>query len=254
LSVTDCRSNRAENQLVATVNGQDVTVRDVWAATASNLKNTNIKSVEPAAIRNLIDLKLLAQQAKRQGVDAEPDSLALARHAQDLVLSQRLIAHWSAQVPQPSEQEVRQFVAMNPQIFSQRRLYSLDQIETDQNNLSPADLAPLHSMDDVIYFLRRHDRKFQRRSTILDTMTLRLETAREIAMLAPGEPFVANRGVTTIIRSVKDFEIAPVSDDQRLLIAMVMLKRENDVKFVRQKLRKLRLNAKIEYGHGFAPF
>src|SRR4051794_39078150 len=83
-----CRPQHADHQIIATVNGQDITVRDVWVdVTASDLRDAQIKSAEPAELRKLIDLKLLAQQARRQGLDAEPDVVALLRRAQEVVFA-----------------------------------------------------------------------------------------------------------------------------------------------------------------------
>lgn len=249
----NCGGHGAESKIVATVNGQQLTMEDVRAAAAaSNLDIPDSRSAQSAAIRNLINLKLLAQQAKLQGLNAAPETLALIRHAQDEVLALTLISHWSKQIPQPSPDEIRQFIETNPQIFSQRKLYSVDQIETDQRNLGPDELEPLRSMNDVVHYLRLHNREFHRRSSTLDTMTLRVETAREIASLAPGEPFVANAGGKTIVRSITGSAIASVPEDQRAPLAIAMLRKQHDLRFVSRQLVKLRENAHIEYESGIA--
>jgi EpsD family peptidyl-prolyl cis-trans isomerase len=249
-----CKARDPDGQIVATVNGQELTWRDVRAVVpASDPRKLDIRSVDPKVIDGLITLKLLVQQAQHQGLDADADNLALVRHAQDLVLAKRLVSDWSRRVPLPDPRAVERFIVDNPQIFSDRKILAIDQVETDLTGLDPRSLETLRSMDDVIWYLRSHDHSFRRKDVALDTILLSGQTAREIASLEPGEPFVARDGRLLIIRSITSSKSSPIPVDQRALLAESMLNRKNATAFIGEQLAKLRSRADIEYRRGFAP-
>lgn len=242
-------------QVVATVNGADITRRDLASElNAANLpRGTDVAAVQPAVMSELVSRKLIVDQARREGIDKTPDYMAASQRAQDVLLAQAMVAKWVGQPEKPDAATLDRFIADNPQRFGERRVFLLDQIQTDAKGIDPKALGPINTMDGVIEYLRSKNHPFQRGRSTLDTAGLDPAAAKEITGLAPGMPFVTTRPGGLVISVITATQPQPVPADRQREIAAQLVRQQNVQKLVADKLKSLKAGAEIEYQKGFAP-
>jgi EpsD family peptidyl-prolyl cis-trans isomerase len=241
--------------VVALVDGQAITRRDVVAelAAANVPKGMDAAALQPAAVSDLVNRQLMVQQAKQQGLDKDPDYLATVERARQLALAQMLATTWTAKQPSPNTQELSDFIAANPQMFSDHKVLILDQVATGSAGLVPTALVPLKSLDAIIDYLKAHGHPFQRQNASLDTLTAPPAAIRSIESLPPGEPFVTAQGATTFISVLKDTKAEPISGPQSSKIAALALQQRSNQRIIADHLKSLHAGAKIEFQPGFDP-
>jgi EpsD family peptidyl-prolyl cis-trans isomerase len=244
-------------QVVAVVNGEEITQQEL----NSELQGANIppgadkNQVMAQVLQSIVERKLLAQQARAQGLDQSPAYLEGVRRAQDTLAVNLLAEKMMKNIALPDGAAVGRFIADNPTMFSGRKRYALDQIifaqPTDSKIID--EFKPAHTLDAVAAVLTARKIPFTRGKGQLDSGAIPPEMAVRIAALPAGEPFLvpeSGRVVASVITSV---EPLPTADDQAKPAALNLLRRQAVTNAMRSAVEKARAGAKIDYQPGFAP-
>ena len=112
-------ADRADPQLVARVNGVEISAREVRANGAASVAQ---------AVEKVIDRELLVQKALEAGLEHDPlvkDSIDNARRQ---VLAQAYLDHAASAAAKPGPEEVRAFYDENPALFAERRIYRMREL------------------------------------------------------------------------------------------------------------------------------
>src|SRR3954467_3099217 len=121
---------KASGQTVAVVNNEEITTTDLNGEMSSeNASLTgSTQQARAQALQNLIDRRLLAQQARSEGLDKSPDFINRQRRGiEDLLIQMLLMRQMNtAQVPSPSE--INSFEASHPNMFANREAWTLQQL------------------------------------------------------------------------------------------------------------------------------
>lgn len=108
-------SKQATGQVVAVVNDEEVTLSEL----NSELKSLgsaagNKDQIRRAALQNVIDRKLLAQQARERGIDKTPDFILQERRNEEQLLVSLLGRELTKNVTVPAPNDVEQYLTNNP--------------------------------------------------------------------------------------------------------------------------------------------
>src|SRR5439155_358989 len=115
----ECDAGRADAQLVARVNGIEISARQIRTGAAPSVAQ---------AVDKVIDRELLVQKALEAGLERDPlvkDSIDSARRQ---VLAQAYLDRAAGTRAAPSREEVRAFYAENPALFAERRVYRMREL------------------------------------------------------------------------------------------------------------------------------
>lgn len=256
LAVTSCQK-KASGQTVAVVNGEEITASELNAELASEQTGGlgDTKEARNAALQNLVNRKLLAQQAKSDGIDKSPEFLAQVRRGTDDVLINMLISRRlnTAQVPTP--EQISQFEASHPAQFAGREVWTLSQLVYPRPK-DPGVVAKLNaakSLDEVGQVLTAAGIQFTRSDRKLDTAVFPEGIYNQISKLPAGEPFIANGADKSVASVVTERTPNPTSAEQARPAALQMMKREQTDQIIQDRVKSLKATAKIEYQPGFGP-
>ena len=153
-------------QVAANVGDREITVRQLGAEIGSlpPVAPASQKAQQRAVLNFIIQRTILADAARKQGLDKDPNFILLSERATDALLVQQLQAKIAAAVPPPSLEEIAQFQSANPDIFAQRKIFDVEQIhfaqQADPNFVKK--LQPFKTLDDVANFLTQNNISFQR--------------------------------------------------------------------------------------------
>ena len=246
---------KPEGQVVATVNGDEITRRDLASefAGAGGKNGDDITALQPALVQSIVNRKLLVQEAKRTNLDKNPQYLALRQRGQEMLLAQMLTQSWTGKLKPPRAQDVPAFIAANPLMFAQRKILLCDTITTPSASISEAQLHQLTSTDAIAAWLTANKKPFQRADKPIDTMTLPQELSRQLVGNAVNGPVAINTGGTYSIVSVKAVRDAPVPADQQNKVAQAAMAQRQQAQTGEEQVKRLRTSADISYLPGFAP-
>ena len=250
-------TRKAEGQTVAVVNGEEITVPDLnFALTMTKApEGANEKDVRSQVLQQLIDRRLLAEQARKEGIDKSPEYLnRKSRADEDMLIS--MLANRRLNTTQlPSDREIQTYVASHPEMFANREVWSLDQISysTPSGKDVQAEIAAAHSIDQLIAVLGKYKIGYNRQKNRLDTSAVPPEIYSKLNGLPAGEPFVIPFGNKSVASAITGREPHPVTGDQAKPTAVDMMRKTQTAKSLEGVLKSLRSSAKIEYQQGYAP-
>lgn len=131
LASCGARENKpATTQVVARVDGDEITVHQINAVLAQNpnLTPEGAASAKREILDRLIDQKVAAQQALRRQLDRSPKFLLAMEASRADILARALLEELARAQPRPSPEETRKYYAAHPELFSQRREFVLESI------------------------------------------------------------------------------------------------------------------------------
>lgn len=254
--VSSCEK-KPGGQTVAVVNNEEITAADLNA----ELNNANVspadasKDVRSRALESLIDRRLLAQQAKADGIDKSPEFLSRERRATEDLLINMLVSRQTKTQQVPSASDIAKYEASRPGMFANRELWNLQQIiyPLSKDAAVNAKLAASKSLDEIAQILTAAGIQFTRETKPFDSALLPPNVYAQIAHLAPGEPFIAPGVDKAVASAIESRQTVPLNPDQQRQLALGQLQRDRVNQVVSQRVKELKAKAKIEYGPGFAP-
>lgn len=119
LMVASCDSNAVDGQVLARVEGVEVTRRDLIAEQRQPGDTTQV------VLQKVIDRKLLVASAREQNVDADPDYLAAFRKAREELLVDAFKRRMARKLPRPGLKDLFRFAEERPWLFARRELITL---------------------------------------------------------------------------------------------------------------------------------
>jgi EpsD family peptidyl-prolyl cis-trans isomerase len=248
---------KAEGQTVAVVNGEEITVPDLNFALdlAKVPEGVDKTKARQQMLQQLVDRRLLAEQARKEGIDKSPEYLNRERRADEDLLISMLADRRLNTAQLPSDREVQSFIASHPEMFANRETWELDQIryQTPADSGIKKELGAAHSMDALIGVLQAHKIPFQRQKNRLDTAIVPLELYSKLNTLPAGQPFTIGAGNVSVANAITGREPQPIAGDQAKPVAVQAIRKTQMAKSLQDLLKSLRSSAKVEYQPGYAP-
>lgn len=248
---------KAEGQTVAVVNGEEITSSELNAelANANVAESADKKAVSNRILQGLIDRRLLAEEAKKDGIDRSPDFIARQRRVNEELLIGMLANRSLDTSKLPTDAEITAFQAKQPQAFANREIWRLQQIqyETPKDKAITDRIAQTKTMDQLTTLLASARIPFQRANNQVVTSSIPPELVQQLAGLAPGEPFIVPSGTRSIASVIVAKEPNPLTGPAARTEAVNAIRRQNSTTALQQRLKELQSSAKIEYKEGFGP-
>lgn len=260
LALVACGSNSEAptGQVVATVNGEEITTTDLDSelngATAPTSEGQ--KQLQRMALENIINRTILAQAAEEEGMAKGPEFAVIERKARQAALVELLQRDIGKNLPQPSAEEVENFVAENPSLFANRKIFVVDQIVVPQVNQQLIQaLQPVKTLAEAQAVLQRFNIDGNETVGVIDSLTIPPQAASQIASLPPEEVFIIPSNGAIRINHVRSSQTDPISGQQAQQIAKEMLARQRGQSAMQNSLGE-RIKAgrtNVKYNDAFAP-
>jgi EpsD family peptidyl-prolyl cis-trans isomerase len=257
-----------EGQVVATIDGRDVTIHELNAEIAqipNQGGDAPRKLVESVALARVIERKMLVAEAQKRKLDQNPQFLLAKQRTDETLLVQALQGDIQQKVTATPRENAQKFVAENPQVFGDRKIFTLDQIQfLRPANIDQLPLKDAKTMSDVEKILVDANIEYRRAPQQLDSLTVNPALTTEIVRLssvANPEPFMfadqpAGAPAPIIyINSVTNAKTQPFTGERAIAYAQNILQRQEIQKRLGTELKTWQeaYKAKIVYGKGYGP-
>jgi EpsD family peptidyl-prolyl cis-trans isomerase len=261
LSLSAChgKAKVPTGQVVATVDGDEITLREVNAELAAyNFPDEKSrKTAQQQALRAVLNRHILAKAARERGLDKTPDYALMKQRAEDVALVQEMENSISKSVPQATREEASRYVIDHPDLFAERKIFLVDQVRVRQP-LDPkisAQLKPMSSLDQVIALFTQNNIQFTRNSDKIDAIGNDPKFIEQIVKLKPTDLFTVPVGQFLVINHVRETQVQPFTGDQAVNYATELLTRQHRQEAVLRDYQSVlqKAQAKITYAKDFTP-
>jgi EpsD family peptidyl-prolyl cis-trans isomerase len=266
LAACDKGDKKPTGQVVATVDGQEVTVHELNAELAlipNRGAGAPRKLVESVALARVIERKMLSKEAEKLKLDKNPQFLLAKARAEEGMLVQALQADIQRKVQPTTREAAQKFVAENPQVFGDRKVFQLDQIQfLRPANIDQLGLKDAKTMADVERILVDANIEYRRAPQQIDSLTVNPALTNEIVRITAnnsGEPFMfadqpAGAPAPVIyVNNVTSTKSQPFTGEKAIAYAQNILQRQEIQKRLRDTLKKYQdeYKSKITYATGY---
>lgn len=252
------KASAPTGQVAANVNGEEITTTDLDSelngATAPTPEGQ--KQLQQMALENIINRTILAQAAEAEGLAKGPEYAVLERKAKQAALVELLQRKVGGTIPKVGAEEIDNFIAENPSMFAQRRVFVVDQIIVPQANQELARaLQPVKTMADAEAVLQQRNIQSNKTVGVIDALTIPPQAAQQIAALPADEVFIIPSGAGIRINHVRSSQVDPITGDQAKNIARELLSRQRTQTAMQSSLaeRVKAGRANVKYNDAFAP-
>jgi len=235
-------ADRAETQLVARVNGVEISARQVRTGGAPSLAQ---------AVERIIERELLVQKALEAGLERDPlvkDSIDNARRQ---VLAQAYLDHAAGAAARPSREEVRAFYAENPALFAERRIYRVRELVVSANpemtEWLRAQAARSSDLDQLAAWLKARNARFSAATETQPAEELPLAFLPRLSRMKPGEIAVFGTSLGATVIQLTHAEDAPLGPEQAQALIEQFLAGKKRLEIAAAEVKRLRESARIEY-------
>lgn len=246
---------KPEGQVVAVVDGNEITAQEVngelGAAAAEGQVDQGTRNL---ALNRLIDRRLLADVARKEGLEDSPEFILRRRSMEEGMLVQMLGEKIARGNKQPTAQQIDQMIAQNPQAFADRTVFALDQIvfQLPPRRDAMDALLPAKSMAEVVATLNRFGIKFQRGNNTIDSANLPPEVFQKFKSVGSSEPLIIPAGSAVTVAMVTRSEPAPLAGPAARNVAANAFAKREVQNALKARLDAARKAGKIEYQSGFS--
>src|SRR3954468_7809815 len=124
-------------QVAAKVNGHEITVHQVNDILArQNIPPERADAAKRQILERLIDQEIAKQQAVEKKLDRTPRTVQAMEAAKNEILARAFIDQIAASQPKPSDEDAKKYYAEHPELFAERRIYSIEELVVPQKQVA----------------------------------------------------------------------------------------------------------------------
>lgn len=207
-------------------------------------------------LRNLVDQDLLVQKAVAEKLDQDSGVLLALEEARRRILSQAYVEKITANVAKPTEQEVADYFNQHPELFSDRRIYRLQeiniQVTPDNAESVRTQLAAAHSLDDFVQWLKEQKIPARISQTTKAAEQLPTELLPRLAQMRDGQAMTVKAPNALNILVVAGSQSQPVTMEQAKDSIERFVTNNKKREVAAAALKDMQAQAKVEYLGAYA--
>jgi EpsD family peptidyl-prolyl cis-trans isomerase len=260
--VSGCEKPASEvkNEPVATVNGDKIGEAELNLAVSGmgELSAAQTAEAKTRLLQALVDQHLVAQAAKKAGLDKEPAVAVAMAQASRQVLAEAYAERSVKDVAKPSETEIAEYYNKHPELFSQRRIYRIQELELklDPSRLSEVEpkLKGSHTLGDFVNWIKEQGIEGKTAVAVKPAEQIPAPLLARLSQMKDGQvTILPGRLGYVLVEQLQESQLQPASLEQAHNAIERALAAEKRKELMEAELKKLREAAKIEYTSGYAP-
>lgn len=263
LPMASCGKDDKKNatQVAAKVNSSEISVHQVnfvlGRSGVSNPTPEQAAQLRKAAVERLIDQQLAVDEALEKKLDRQPDVVMALEMARREVLARAYLEQLNAAQPKPTEDEAKKYYADHPALFSQRRIFNVQEliVPTASGTLAAVKelVAAKKPIEDIAAFLKGRNIQFNAGAAQRTAEQIPLEVLPRIHALKDGEMTVIETPQAFTVVRVAASASQPVTEAQAIPRIQQFLANMRGSEAAGKDVKRLREKAKITYEGDFAP-
>jgi EpsD family peptidyl-prolyl cis-trans isomerase len=260
MGLAGCNRSQGEKpatQVAAKVNKQELTVHQVnfLLEQQRGLRAERAEVARKQALERLIDQELAIQKAAEIKIDRDPQVMQQIEAARRDIIARTYYERLGNGASKPSESQVQKYYADNPALFSERRVYQLQEwyveVPPEQVEAVRAKAQGTRLMAEFTDYLKAGNFKYEFNQATRAAEQLPLSSLASLSKLADGQTLVNNRPNGLQVIAVVSSRREPLELDRVRPAIEQFLLNEQKGRIVSDDLKALRQAAAIRYMPGF---
>lgn len=256
-----CSGERASlSQVAARVDDTEITLQQVGYLLARHPRVAEAPSqARELALESLVMQELAAQAAREQGIEKEPAFVQGMEAARRELLARLYEERLAATAPGVGTDEVDRYYDRHPALFSERRLYTLQELTVDADaDADPGAVATVrqlvesaHSVADLHASLEGAGMGHRSVMTVQAPEAVPMRLLGRLAALKEGQSMLASETPVIHVWTLVRAQAAPI--DRQLARGPIQkhLMAQRQRRIVAGRMEELRKSARIVYLGGF---
>jgi EpsD family peptidyl-prolyl cis-trans isomerase len=250
--------DKGASQTAAKVNKEEITVHQInfYLQQQRGLRPEQAEAASRQVLERLIDQELAVQKADELKLDRDPRVVQQLEAVRREVLARAYAEKVGEAATRPTAEEVKKYYEDNPDLFSQRRIYSLQEITIeatpDQVSALRTKLGVVKSISEFVDFLKESNLRFTANQAVRAAEQLPLSSLKTFAGLSAGQAVLNETPTGAQVIVVAGVRSQPVAEEQSRPAIEQFLLNERKRKLLEQDREALRASATVQYVGKFA--
>ena len=250
--------DKKATQVAAKVNNDEITVHQINSALPrmNNPSEAQVKAATKQALERLIDQQLLIQKAMEGKLDRDPQVMTAIENARREILARAYVERVMANAAQAEPAKIKEFYDQHPELFSQRRVYRLQEVALqvkgpELDKLKQA-LPPMKSLQEVVEYAKANNIRATTNASVRAAEQLPMEFAKRISTLKDGEVVAVPGANGVAVIQIAASQVQPLDEEKAKPFIQQFMQNKARMELAQAELKNLRGAAKIEYVGDFA--
>jgi EpsD family peptidyl-prolyl cis-trans isomerase len=246
-------------QIAARVNKEEISVHQINAvlARAGSLAPEQARQAGRQILDKLVDQELLVQQALEGKLDREPRIMQAIEAGRRDILARAYLDKVASAQPKPAAEEIRDFYAGHPELFSARRIYQFQELaippgQPDFLGKLQERMKNARSLADVANWLRSEKIPFNANAGTKAAEQLPLELLPKFHQMKDGQIAVIPARDSVMVVQLAASRDMPMDEKAATPFIEQFLGNRMRMEAAEKEVKQLREKAKIEYQGDFA--
>lgn len=252
-------SAKVASQVAAQVGDEEISINQInqiLSRTPSAPKTPEASlALSKDILEKLIDQELAVQQATEQKIHRTPEIVSQLEAARREILARAYMQKVAGNLLKPTPLETKSYYLENPQLFSERRIFKIQEIIVSNSPGVTDQLKIFASTGNSILvasaWLTQQKNKFESGSATRAAEQIPLDLLTRIQSLKDGQSLVVEGPVSTTLLRVDSSERRAVNEATALPMIEQFLTNKRAGETISANLKKLRSETKITYVGGF---
>lgn len=249
---------KATTQVAAKVNSTEITVSQINSVLGRtpNIAPEAAVRAKREILEKLIDAELARAEAINKKLDRTPNVLQALESAKTEILARAYVEQVAAAQPKPTVEDAKKYYGEHPELFSQRRVYSIEEISLPAQEGLAAKLreqaAKSRSLQDIAAMLKSQGIQFTGNRGVRAAEQLPLEFLPQMQAMKDGDIKVFETGASLQVIRVAASRLEPVDEARASPRIQQFLFNRQSTEVIAKDMKQLKEKAKIEYMGEFA--
>ncbi|MBT9489726.1 MAG: peptidyl-prolyl cis-trans isomerase, EpsD family [Rubrivivax sp.] len=247
------KKEKGASQTAAKVNKEEVTVHQINFVLQQQrgLKPEQADAASKQILERLIDQELAVQKADEMKLDRDPRVVQQLEAVKREVLARAYADKVGEAAAKPTAEEIKKYYDDNPALFSQRRVYSLQEIQieapAEQVPALRAKLGEVKNIGEFVEHLKTTGLRFAGNQAVRTAEQLPLGSLKTFAAMKDGQALMNPTPNGAVVVVLAGSRPQPVTEEQARPAIEQFLVNDRKRKLLEDDRKALRSAAAIEY-------
>lgn len=240
-------------QVAAKINSEEITVSQVNNALASVpvIPGKTVEEARQEVLNNLIVQNLANQQAIKMKLDRNPPVMQAIENAKNTIIARAYMDPIVSGISKPTSDDVHKFYGEHPELFSDRKIYTLKELEVDAKPDLAASIRAMadkgDSLENIAAWLKVKNIASSIQTGVKPAEQLPLEMVSRFRKLPAGKLMVVELSKSISVLQVINSKAEPVSEKMAAATIEEYLTNSKKKEALEHEIKSLKAAAKIEY-------
>lgn len=254
LLVVGCsKKDKAATQTVAIVDGQEISVHQINTVLSkvNGVSPESLPKVKREILEGLVEQQLAINLATSTKLDRSPEVVSAIENAKREIIARAAMEHIRNAQPKPTDDEVKAYFTAHPELFSERRVFNLQEIAFDKASPKMADIrskvATAKTMEEMADWLTQQSIGYKPSAGARAAEQIPLEVLPKLHQFKDGQIGLIEGNEATFIIKVVASKSVPITEAQAEPRIKVFLANQRGAEAIKREKVAMKAKAKVEY-------